>query len=176
MITCLIRRVNILFFAKMLLQPRKVKYKFRHKRRRVSAFRNRTFAYGDVALKILKPLRISSKSFFRLKLFLKRAIRKSDFTKRFVWLALFPHLPLSKKPKGMRMGKGVGKLATWHTLVSGGTLLIEFKNLRKGRASYYAKQVSLRLSIPTQIKFQNSLQPLKLVGSQRVHYSVLPFY
>ena len=84
MITCLIRRVNILFFAKMLLQPRKVKYKFRHKRRRVSAFRNRTFAYGDVALKILKPLRISSKSFFRLKLFLKRAIRKSDFTKRFV--------------------------------------------------------------------------------------------
>ena len=160
----------------MLLQPRKIKYKFRHKRRRVSIFRNCSFRYGDTALKILKPLRISSKSFFRLKLFLKRAIRKSDLTKRLVWLALFPHLPLSKKPKGMRMGKGVGKLATWHTIVSGGTLLIEFKNLRKGRAAYYTKQVSRRLSVSTQFHVWGSHQSLKLIGSRRVHYSVLPFY
>ena len=160
----------------MLLQPRKIKYKFRHKRRRVSIFRKRSFQYGDIALKILKPLRISSKSFFRLKLFLKRSIRKSDRTKRLVWLALFPHLPLSKKPKGMRMGKGVGKLATWHTVVSGGTFLIEFKNLRKGRAAYYTKQVSRRLSVPTQFHVRDSHQSLKLIGSRRVHYSVLPFY
>ena len=160
----------------MLLQPRKIKYKFRHKRRRVSIFRKRSFRYGDIALKILKPLRISSKSFFRLKLFLKRSIRKSDLTKRLVWLALFPHLPLSKKPKGMRMGKGVGKLATWHTVVSGGTFLIEFKNLRKGRAAYYTKQVSRRLSVSTQFHIRNSHQSLKLIGSRRVHYSVLPFY
>jgi len=27
-------------------------------------------------------------------------------------VSLFPHIPLTKKPKGMRMGKGKGKLAT----------------------------------------------------------------
>ena len=160
----------------MLLQPRKVKYKFRHKRRRVPIFRLRSLLYGDVALVILKPLRVSSKGFFRLKLFLKRSVRKSDITKRAFWLALFPHLPLSKKPKGMRMGKGVGKLATWHTIVSGGTLLLEFKNLRKGRALYYTTQVSKRLTIPTQVNVRYTNSTLKLVGGRRVNYSVLPFY
>ena len=160
----------------MMLQPRKVKYKFRQKRRRVTIFRTRSLMYGDIALVILKPLCVSSKSFFRLKLFLKKSVRKSDITKRAFWLALFPHLPLSKKPKGMRMGKGVGKLSTWHTLVSGGTLLLEFKNLRKGRALYYANQVTKRLTIPTQVIVRYSDTPLKLIGSRRVNYSVLPFY
>ena len=162
--------------VKMTLQPRKIKYKSRHKRRRVTIFRRRPLVYGDIALLILKPLRVSSKSFFRLKLFLKRAIRKSDFTQRLFWLSLFPHLPFSKKPKGMRMGKGIGKLSTWHTLVSGGTLLVEFKNLRKGRASYFANQVSYRLPVPTIIYYINSKMPLKLIGSRRVHYSLMPFY
>lgn len=163
-------------FEIMMLQPRKVKYKFRHKRRRVSIFRTRPFIYGDISLTLLKPLRVSSKSFFRLKLFLKRSVRKSDITKRLFWLALFPHLPLSKKPKGMRMGKGVGKLSTWHTFVSGGTLLLEFKNLRKGRALYYVNQVSKRLTVPTQVNVRYSNTPLKLIGSRRVNYSILPFY
>ena len=159
-----------------MLQPRKVKYKFRQKRRRVTIFRPRSLIYGDIALVILKPLCVSSKGFFRLKLFLKKSVRKSDITKRAFWLALFPHLPLSKKPKGMRMGKGVGKLSTWHTLVSGGTLLLEFKNLRKGRALYYANQVTKRLTIPTHVTVRYSDTPLKLIGSRRVNYSVLPFY
>ena len=160
----------------MMLQPRKFKYKFRHKRRRALIFRKTTFAYGDVALILLKSLRVSSKSFFRLKLFLKRAVRKSDYTQRLFWLALFPHLPLSKKPKGMRMGKGVGKLSTWHTLVAGGTFLIEFKNLRKGRATYYAKQVSIRLSVPAQVTVLHDYLCFKLAGSPRTHYSMLPFF
>ena len=74
------------------------------------------------------------------------------------------------------MGKGVGKLSTWHTLVSGGTLLLEFKNLRKGRALYYANQVTKRLTIPTHVTVRYSDTPLKLIGSRRVNYSVLPFY
>ena len=69
-------------FEKMMLQPRKVKYKFRQKRRRVAIFRTRSLVYGDIALIILKPLCVSSKGFFRLKLFLKKSVRKSDVTKR----------------------------------------------------------------------------------------------
>lgn len=74
------------------------------------------------------------------------------------------------------MGKGVGKLSTWHSLVPGGTFLLEFKNLRKGRAAYYARQVSSRLSISTQLRLDESHTYLRLIGSYRVHYSILPFY
>jgi ribosomal protein L16/L10AE len=45
-----------------------------------------------------------------MKVTLKKAIRKPDHTRRYVWFNTFPHMPLTKKPKGMRMGKGIGKL------------------------------------------------------------------
>ena len=80
---------------------------------------------------ILKPVHLSAAQIFRFKLFLKKAVKKSDKTRRFSWLLAFPHLPLTKKPNGIRMGKGKGKLECWFTNVSGGSVLIEFKNLRK---------------------------------------------
>jgi ribosomal protein L16/L10AE len=48
---------------------------------------------------------------FRLKLFLKKAARKTDKTLRRVWVNTFPHIPLTKKVIGSRMGKGKGKLS-----------------------------------------------------------------
>jgi ribosomal protein L16/L10AE len=59
---------------------------------------------------ILKPVHLSAAQIFRFKLFLKKAVKKSDKTRRFAWLLAFPHLPLTKKPNGIRMGKGKGKL------------------------------------------------------------------
>ena len=62
---------------------------------------------------LVKPLRINSKKIFRIKLFLKKGSRKSDNTRRRVWFNAFPHLPLTKKVVGARMGKGKGKLSIW---------------------------------------------------------------
>jgi hypothetical protein len=44
---------------------------------------------------------------------LKRSMKKSDHTRRFIWFLAFPHLPLTRKPNGIRMGKGKGKLECW---------------------------------------------------------------
>lgn len=159
----------------MMLQPRKFKYKTRQKRRS-SLFPSRThLSYGNLALVILKPFRISAKRIFRLKLFLKRSSRKSDLTKRSVWVAVFPHLPLSRKPKGMRMGKGAGKLATWYTQIRGGKALLEFKNLRTGRARYFAKQVAHKLPVPSTI-YQQETRNLKLVGSRKTNPNLTTFW
>ena len=48
---------------------------------------------------------------FRYKLFLKKAARRTDKTLRKVWFYVFPHLPITRKVAGSRMGKGKGKLA-----------------------------------------------------------------
>lgn len=145
----------------MMLQPRKFKYKTRHKLRSASNPSEPVLKYGSVALVILKPVRISAKRIYRLKLFLKRSSRKSDVTRRAFWVSIFPHLPLSRKPKGMRMGKGAGKLATWFTQIRGGKHIVEFKNLRLGRAIYYGKQVSHKLPVPTTIH-RNSTRNIQL--------------
>ena len=114
---------------------------------------------------ILKPAQLTSHQLFRFKLFLKRASKKSDYTDRFTWLKAFPHLPLTKKPTGTRMGKGKGKLECWFTNVSGGTILIEFKNLRYGRSKYFITQMTHKLGIPTKCVYNNHIffnMPLKI--------------
>mgnify|MGYP006118499273 FL=1 len=94
-------------------------------------------SYGDSGLLTLSPLRLPAKQIFKIKIFLKKAIKRSDYTRRLVWFNAFPHLPLSRKAKGVRMGKGTGKLATWYSQLYGGSVIFEFKNLRPGRAIYF---------------------------------------
>lgn len=158
-----------------MLQPRKFKYKTLQKRRSFTKPNLSSMKYGSVALTILRPFRVSAKRIFRLKLFLKRSARKSDITKRAFWVFIFPHLPLSRKPKGMRMGKGVGKLSTWFTQLRAGRNLAEFKNLRLGRAIHYSKQLRHKLPVPASIRTIDS-RPLHLVGSRRTNPILSTFF
>jgi len=133
------------------LRPRKFSYKNIHKRRFFRYSKPTNLLYGQVGLVILQPLRLNSKQIFRYKLFLKKASRKSDKTLRFTWFHIFPHIPLSRKVEGSRMGKGKGKLAGWSIELPSGITLFEFKNLRSGRAIYFCRQVSHKLPAKSRI-------------------------
>jgi hypothetical protein len=68
----------------MVLQPRKFKFKLKHKRRRLNfnVRLARRLLFGGIGLVLTKPLIINSKKMFRLKLFLKKSARRSDKTGR----------------------------------------------------------------------------------------------
>ena len=159
----------------MMLQPRKFKYKSRQKGRTTTKYTETQMSYGTVGLVLLRPFRISAKKIFRLKLFLKRSARKADWTKRAFWVSIFPHLPLSRKAKGVRMGKGAGKLASWYTQIRGGKVLVEFKNLRLGRAIYFSKQVTHKLPVPTTI-VHSQAKNIKIVGGKKTNPTLLTFW
>ena len=159
----------------MILQPRKFKFKSRQKGRSAHTPSPLKFSYGTAALILLRPLRISAKKIFRLKLFLKRSSRKSDITKRAFWVSAFPHLPISKKPKGVRMGKGVGKLSHWFTQMRSGKAVVEFKNLRFGRAKYFSSQVTHKLPVPAKF-ISTHKQSVKLSSSARTNPRFTPFW
>jgi len=140
----------------MILKPRTIKYKKLHKKRKLFFFQNSTPPkIGTMGLLLLQPLRLKSTSIFKLTLFLKKAVRKVDKTHRIFWFSAFPHFPLTRKPIGARMGKGKGKAKKWFALIKGGVNLIEFLNLRTGRALYFFKQVTSRLSAKTVPIFHN---------------------
>lgn len=135
----------------MNLRPKFFLYKRKQKHRSRIKFKIhlKSLLFGTYGLVVMCPIQLTSNQIFRFKLFLKRAFRKIDRTRRFVWFSAFPHLPLTRKPKGVRMGKGKGKLEGWFTTVSGGTILVEFQNLRKGRAYYFSRQMTHKLGTPT---------------------------
>ena len=151
----------------LLLQPRHFIYKRKQKNRKFFTYKlNHNFLnFGSSGLLLLQPAHLTSNHLFRFKLFLKRASRKSDYTKRFVWFHAFPHLPLTKKPTGTRMGKGKGKLECWFTNITNGTILVEFRNLRKGRSIYFMRQLTHKLGLTTKFLFNTSAKiphPLSL--------------
>jgi large subunit ribosomal protein L16 len=144
----------------LLLQPRNFIYKRKQKSRSLISFNNsylkQNLSYGNSGLMILKPLHLSSFQLFRLKLFLKRSSKKSDRTRRIFWFNAFPHIPLTRKPKGLRMGKGKGKLKCWFTNIRGGSIIIQFKNLRLGRSLLFMKQLTYKFGIPTKYLFNTN--------------------
>lgn len=155
----------------MQLQPRTFLFKRKQKSRKLYHFKKNLvpFRFGGVSIILLNPVFLTAKNLFRLKLFLKRASRKTDYTRRFVWINAFPHLPLTKKPTGTRMGKGKGKLECWYTHIHAGVSLFEFKNLRPGRSFYFAKQLKHKLGVNLKISFQlNSRITLPVSLSQTV--------
>jgi hypothetical protein len=72
----------------MLLQPRTFSYKKKQKSRTLMSFNNsylkKNLNFGGAGLMILKPVHLTSSQLFRFKLFLKRSMKKSDYTRRFV--------------------------------------------------------------------------------------------
>ena len=56
-------------------------------------------------LRIFSSVRSNASSF------LKKSSRKFDKTLRYMWFHVFPHIPITRKVEGSRMGKGKGKLA-----------------------------------------------------------------
>ena len=159
----------------MLLQPRKFKRKNKQKGRSFLSFRKKPLNYGDSGLLLLQPLRITAKTIFRLKLSLKKATKRAEFTRRLIWFNSFPHLPLSRKSKGIRMGKGVGKLANWMGCLKGGTYLFELKNLRLGRSLHFFKQAAFKLPVQTRI-VRPQTKSLKLVMTRGTQFLNSYFY
>lgn len=136
----------------MLLSPRKFKFKNLFKRRSFwKRPKNNQLIYSDQGLQLLQPLRLNNKHIFRIKLFLKKSSRRADKTSRKVWFNLFPHLPLSKKGAGSRMGKGTGKLSAWVVELPSGLNIFEFKNLRYGRTLHFTKQIQHKLPAKSRI-------------------------
>lgn len=135
----------------MVLRPRKFIYKSKFKRRLFKTGINSNLSYGHIGLKVLQPLQFNSKQLFRLKILVKKSAKKSDKTRKHVWLNTFPHLPLTRKVAGSRMGKGKGKLSGWVSRTTSGINLVEFYNLRHGKAMYYCKQVKHRLPVKSRV-------------------------
>ena len=158
----------------MVLRPRKFKFKNIQKRRSSRYSKPVRLLYGQIGLFILQPLRLTGKKIYRFKLFLKKSSRKSDKTLRFFWFHIFPHIPVSRKVSGSRMGKGKGKNAAWAIELPSGVTLFEFKNLRAGRAIYFCKQAMHKLPVESRIiKRHHKVIPSIWNPSKKFTYDVI---
>lgn len=108
--------------------------------------------YGNVGLKFLKEYNIEYIYLFELKKKLKffLTLRKKIFNNN-LWIFLQGNLPVSKKSKNSRMGKGKGSFLRLSCRVKKNMIFMEFLNLNyiilNKITNYFKKKNNLHLKI-----------------------------
>ena len=106
----------------MALSPSRTKYrKSQRGRVRGVALRGATLAFGDYGIQSLERAWISANQIEACRVAINRHLKR----KGKVWIRIFPHKPISKKPAETRMGKGKGATDRWVAVIKPGTVLFE---------------------------------------------------
>jgi large subunit ribosomal protein L16 len=66
-----------------------------------------------------------------------------------VYINIFPHMPLTKKPLGTRQGKGKGNVEEWVAVVKTGKIMFEVKEVSEDIAREALRLASHKLPIKT---------------------------
>jgi large subunit ribosomal protein L16 len=134
----------------MLLLPKRSKYKKRKKGKLTKfEFKVNKLKFGTIGLKAQESGTISAR---QLEAARQAIMRKTD-RKGKLWIRIFPDLPVTNKPKEIRMGKGKGSVAFWAARVSGGRMLFEICGITKSAAVSAFRTGGAKLPIKTKIVF-----------------------
>lgn len=129
-----------------MLEPKKVKYRKQQKgRRRGTALRGSSLAFGDYGLKALARGWMSAREIEAARVALTRYLKRGGK----VWIRIFPDKPLTKKPAETRMGKGKGSPEMWVAVIQPGRILFEMEGVEAPLAKEAFRLASHKLSIPT---------------------------
>jgi large subunit ribosomal protein L16 len=129
-----------------MLEPKKVKYrKIQKGRRRGTAYRGSTLAFGDFGLKAIDRGWMSAREIEAARVALTRYLKRGGK----VWIRIFPDKPLTKKPAETRMGKGKGSPEMWVAVIQPGRILFEMEGFEASLAREAFRLAAHKLSIPT---------------------------
>ena len=106
----------------MALLPSRTKYRKVHKGRIYgSAQTCNTLAFGEFGIQSLTRGRMTSQQIEAARVAMTRSLKR----KGKVWIRVFPHKSVTKKPAETRMGKGKGSVEYWCAIIKPGTMLFE---------------------------------------------------
>lgn len=106
----------------MALLPSRTKYRKVHKGRiRGTAQKGNSLAFGEFGIQSLTRGRMTSQQIEAARVAMTRSLKR----KGKVWIRIFPHKPVTKKPAETRMGKGKGGVEKWVAVIKPGTMLFE---------------------------------------------------
>ncbi len=130
----------------MAVIPRRVKYrKSQRGKNRGIATRGSFLIFGEYGLKALENGIIRSNHIEAARIVVARKSRGAGK----LWIKIFPHKPVTKKPAETRQGKGKGDLDHWVALVKRGKVLFEMSGVPEEFAKQIFRLVAFKLPVKT---------------------------
>ncbi len=127
-----------------MLMPKRVLHRRQMRgRMKGAAHKGNTISYGDYALMALEPGWIKSNQIEAARVAMTRFIKRGGK----VWIKIFPHKPVTKKPAETRMGSGKGSPEYWVAVVKPGRIMFEMNGISEDVAREALRLASHKLPI-----------------------------
>ena len=127
-----------------MLMPKRVKRRRVHRgRMKGKATKGNTVTYGEYGLVALEPGWITSNQIEAARVAMTRSVKRGGK----VYIKIFPHKPVSKKPIGVRMGSGKGAPEYWVAVVKPGRVMFEIDGVTEAQAREAMRLAAHKLPI-----------------------------
>ena len=137
----------------MPLMPKRVKHrKVQRGSRAGLAQSNTELSQGDYGLKTLERGWITAIQIEACRVCINRHLKRRGKP----WIRIFPDKPVSKKPIGVRMGKGKGDPEFWVSVVAPGTMLFELAGVPDSLARESFRLAANKLGVRTRMVSRNA--------------------
>ncbi len=131
-----------------MLLPKRTKFRRHHRgRRRGLSKGNTQVNFGQYGLKTLDAGWITNRQIEAARIAMTRKIKRGGK----VWINVFPHKPITKKPLETRMGKGKGSPEGWVAVVKPGMVMFELAGVDEALAREAMRLAAMKL--PVKCKF-----------------------
>ena len=129
----------------MLMPKRVLHRKVQRGKRRGKPYRGSRIDFGEYGLKAMEPGWITSRQIESARQAITRHVRRGGT----VWIKIFPHKPVTKKPAETRMGSGKGAPEFWVAVVKPGRILYELSGVPEDVAKEAMTRAAHKLPIET---------------------------
>jgi large subunit ribosomal protein L16 len=131
-----------------MLQPARTKYRKLHKGRiRGKATKGASMAYGEYGLQSVEGGKLTSRQIEAARIAITRHVKRGAK----LWIRVFPHKAITKKPAETRMGKGKGDVDSYVAPVRRGTMIYEISGLTLDLAKEAFRLASHKLPVKTRL-------------------------
>jgi large subunit ribosomal protein L16 len=129
-----------------MLAPKRVKFRKRQRGRlKGKDERGSYVAFGEFGLKAITSGRITARQIEAARITINRQVKRGGK----LWIRIFPHLPITKKPAETRMGKGKGNPEFWIAEIRPGRVLFEMAGTDEETARKALHLASFKLPVDT---------------------------
>lgn len=129
-----------------MLLPRKTKFRKTFKgKNRGEATRGTVISFGRYGLRALENERLTSRQIEAARRAMTRYIKRGGK----VWIRVFPHTPVTKKPNEVRMGSGKGAVDHYVAKVQAGKIVFELDGVSEDVAKEAMRLAGRKLPMKT---------------------------
>jgi large subunit ribosomal protein L16 len=129
-----------------MLQPIKTKHRKEFKGRISGPAKGGyTLNFGEFGLKSLDPDRITSRQIEAARRAISRAMKRQGK----LWIRIFPHTPVTKKPLEVRQGSGKGAIEFWAARIKPGCIMFELSGVTEEVAREAFELAAAKLPVKT---------------------------